>query len=209
MPAQISTVLFDADGVLQYAGPLHARFAQRYGWPEEKVKGFFRYVCYEQVDYNDHDLLTGAADILPALEKALAAWGWTEPVEAFVRDWLAFGAVPDPVAFELVDGLRQAGMVCGLATNQDTLRARYMHEDLGYRERFDLHFYSAMMGCAKPDPVFFDTVLAAVGVAPERVLFIDDREENVAAARGCGLRAEALRPGSRLPHLLAAYDLPV
>lgn len=209
MPAQITTVLFDADGVLQFPGPLHAHFAQRYGWPAEKVDDFFRHVFREQVDYDDHDILTGAADLLPALEKALTAWGWTGPVGAFVRDWLAFGTMPDPGAFALVDRLRRAGLVCGLATNQDALRARYMDRDLGYRERFDHHFYSALMGCAKPDPVYFHTAVATLAVPPARVLFIDDKEDNVTAARECGLRAETLHPGNRLRDLLAAYDLPV
>jgi putative hydrolase of the HAD superfamily len=41
----------------------------------------------------------------------------------------------------------------------------------------------------KPDPRAFEIALAAMGAPPERVLFLDDVAENVAAARGLGLHA--------------------
>jgi FMN phosphatase YigB (HAD superfamily) len=40
---------------------------------------------------------------------------------------------------------------------------------------------------AKPDPRFYRLALA--GIAPERVLFLDDRADNVAAARALGIDA--------------------
>lgn len=205
---RITTVLFDADGVVQSAGRLADHFAQRYGWSPARTVDFFREIFDEQPSGREA-VLAGAVDILPAVRDALPRWGITEPAESFVVDWLREGTVPDPAAFDLVAALRRAGVVCGLATNQDPLRARYMERDLGYRELFDHRFYSAELGCAKPDPAFFEAALATLATPAEQVLFIDDHEPNVLAARGCGLHAELHVPGNSLHDLLASYDLAV
>lgn len=205
---QISTVLFDADGVLQFRGPIHEHFEQTYGWSERTLRDFFAYLVeHERSDVGDG--LTSDVDLTGAMSAALRDWGWAWPPEVFVRDFLRYGLVPDPGALALVANLRAAGVRCGLATNQPRLQGRYMHEDLGYRALFDDHFYSYLMGVAKPDPAFFGTALATLGVPADRVLFIDDREENVAAARACGLQAVVHRPGDRLREQLARYALPV
>lgn len=204
---KISTVLFDADGVLQSAGPLFDHFDRREGWSAERLREFFRYVYVERPDYAGSE--TGLADPVPVFAAALSEWGWTEPVETFLGELLTLGTVPDPDALELVATLREQGVTCGLATNQEAFRARYMHEDLGYRKLFDHHFYSCELGCAKPDPAFFRTAVATVGAEPQQVLFIDDREPNVAAARACGLYAEIHQPGAVLRDTLVAYGLPV
>lgn len=39
---------------------------------------------------------------------------------------------------------------------------------------------------AKPDPRFFDAVVAATGVAPENTLFVEDSVKNIAALRALG-----------------------
>ena len=53
----------------------------------------------------------------------------------------------------------------------------------------DAVYASHDLGVRKPDPAFFERLLAAEDVPPEQVLFVDDRESNVAAARDAGLRA--------------------
>lgn len=202
----ISTVLFDADGVLQFAGPLYEHFEGRYGWSAERLHQFFDHLFRERPDHDGG--LTGEGDLLAVLRVALPEWGWTEPAERFLRDWLTLGAVPDPAALAVVAALRRHGVRCALASNQNPVRARFMDDELGYRERFDERFYSAALGYAKPDPAYFRSVLAVLGTEPDLVLFIDDSEANVDAARGCGLHAELHRPGDRLADTLAAYGLP-
>jgi putative hydrolase of the HAD superfamily len=204
----ISTVLFDADGVLQFAGErFYERFEQRYGWSAERLHDFFHHLFYERPDYDSG--LTGDGDLPAVIGATRADWGWTGPVEEFIRDWFTLGAVPDPEAMALVATLRRHGVRCALASNQNLPRARYMDDELGYRELFDARFYSADIGVAKPEPAYFRTVLAALDTDPDRVLFIDDTEPNVDAARACGLHAEHHRTGDRLRDTLAAYALPV
>ena len=50
-------------------------------------------------------------------------------------------------------------------------------------------YVSHEIGARKPEPAAFHTVVADIGLAPDRVLFFDDSAENVAGARACGLVA--------------------
>ena len=65
-----------------------------------------------------------------------------------------------------------------------------MHEQLGYGDLLDGAFYSYELGLAKPDPAYFAAVADRLGVAPDRLLLIDDNAANVAGARSAGLDAE-------------------
>jgi putative hydrolase of the HAD superfamily len=51
-------------------------------------------------------------------------------------------------------------------------------------------FFSSELRMAKPDPAIYEAVTAKLGVEPTAVLFFDDREVNVEAARAAGWRAE-------------------
>ena len=85
--------------------------------------------------------------------------------------------------------LRQIGVSCYLATNQELHRARHMSETLGFANLFDGEFYSCRLGLAKPDPEYFRAIVGELKIAPNRVLFLDDHEVNVRAARTVGLHA--------------------
>lgn len=56
-------------------------------------------------------------------------------------------------------------------------------------ERMEHVVASCHLGVRKPDPGFFAGLVRVLDRPPGEVLFIDDREQNVEAARGCGLRA--------------------
>jgi epoxide hydrolase-like predicted phosphatase len=58
---------------------------------------------------------------------------------------------------------------------------------------FDQIFISAEMGLAKPDPVIYQKVIAALGQEPSQMVFVDDFIENIEAARTAGLQAVHFR----------------
>jgi putative hydrolase of the HAD superfamily len=64
-----------------------------------------------------------------------------------------------------------------------------MGEVLCYDAVFDHTFYSYQLGFVKPEPNYFEGIMAQLAFAPEEVLFIDDAAKNVAAAQQAGLRA--------------------
>ena len=52
---------------------------------------------------------------------------------------------------------------------------------------FDFVFTSAAAGARKPDRPFYEHVLSSTGIDPHRAIFVDDKLENVSAARELGM----------------------
>jgi putative hydrolase of the HAD superfamily len=180
----ISTVLWDADGVLQRVP--HGREESMRPAVEAlpvDVDGFLAEAVREE-----RPALLGRVRWLDVLPGLLQRWGIPDAYDEVVAVWLS--AEPVPGIHDLVRALRAAGVRCCLATNQDVRRAAYMREELGYDELLDESFYSCEMGVAKPDPAYFATVLDRLGVPADQVLFVDDHTGNVESARSTGLAAE-------------------
>lgn len=53
---------------------------------------------------------------------------------------------------------------------------------------FQVRGFSCRIGHAKPDPAAFRWCLDALAVPADQVVFVDDREENIQAARAIGMR---------------------
>ncbi len=68
--------------------------------------------------------------------------------------------------------------------------AREREEDAyGFQDLCDTIVYSHEVGCLKPDPLIYRIVCERLGVAAGEVLFLDDVDANVDAARALGMRA--------------------
>ncbi len=59
----------------------------------------------------------------------------------------------------------------------------------GLRRYFKIAFSSCYMGLRKPEPAMYRRAIDILGCPPQRILFIDDREENVAGAATAGIKA--------------------
>jgi len=185
----IEAVLFDADGVLQRPGAAgRARLVDLAG-------GVRRLDAFLADVFAAEDLcLDGTRDLRAALAPVLERW------ECAGRHEHVLGALndiePDADVLAHIASLRRRGLPCYLATNQQPHRARHMHVHLGYARLFDGAFYSCDVGAAKPARAYFEAVLRALNLRAERVLFLDDHEENAAAARALGLQGVRFPPGS-------------
>lgn len=100
--------------------------------------------------------------------------------------WFRRDAEVDPTFLGQLEPLRASGVALHLATNQEHERAAFLWKTLGLQDHFAAMHYSADVGWAKPDPGFFITVVARTGYAPADLTLVDDRPENVAAARQAG-----------------------
>jgi len=70
---------------------------------------------------------------------------------------------------------------------------------------FDEIYVSSRIGLRKPDRAAFEWVTAAMGVAPERILFLDDNRQNVAGAEAAGLQAVWIRSEADVVSALARF----
>ena len=59
----------------------------------------------------------------------------------------------------------------------------------GLRQYFKVAFSSCYMGLRKPEPAMYRRAIDILGTPPQRILFIDDRDENVAGGAAAGMRA--------------------
>ncbi|MEU4391092.1 HAD-IA family hydrolase [Kribbella sp. NPDC023855] len=178
----IRHVLFDADGVLQdIPGGWAAAMEPYLG---ERTEEFLRRTWKDELP-----ALAGQDDYLPLLAATLAEYGVVVPVEVVYRDvWHRI--VRSEESFAIVEKLRRNGYGVHLGTNQEQYRGGHMRTTLGYDDLFDVSCYSYDLGVAKPDPAFFTEAARRIAADPASILFIDDRADNVAAARIAGLAAE-------------------
>ena len=74
---------------------------------------------------------------------------------------------------------------------RETNEHRFSH--FGLRNHFDVALSSCFLGLRKPEPAIYRRAVDIVGRNPERILFIDDREANIAAAKTMGMGAILFR----------------
>jgi putative hydrolase of the HAD superfamily len=77
----------------------------------------------------------------------------------------------------------------GALNNEARATNDYRFSKFGLREYFQVAFSSCYVGLRKPDPAIYRRALDILGAPPERVLFIDDRQQNVEGAAMAGMRA--------------------
>jgi putative hydrolase of the HAD superfamily len=182
--SRVTAVLWDADGVLQRVpGGAEESMRPALEGRVEDVDGFL-----EAASQAERPALAGEVSWLDVLPGLLERWGIGDSFDEMVRIWLSIE--PVEATHELLRALRKAGLRCYLATNQAEHRGVHMRDQLGYASVFDGAFYSYEMGVAKPDPAYFRLIVEALGIEPGEMLFLDDRLDNVEAARSVGMRAE-------------------
>ncbi|MCW2918096.1 MAG: HAD-superfamily hydrolase, subfamily variant 3 [Actinomycetia bacterium] len=127
-----------------------------------------------------------------------------ENVEALVAADLASWCDADGRMVTLVTELAEQGRTLGLLSNiiEDLVpRFEARHDD--WLRHFASLTYSCRIGVAKPDPRAFEICAERLGVRPADVVFFDDNEHNVAAARKVGMTAELFVSPTQVRELLA------
>ncbi len=91
----------------------------------------------------------------------------------------------------------------GALNNESRELNDYRFKAFDLRDCFDIALSSCFVGLRKPDPAMYQRAIDIVGRPPERILFIDDRPENVAGARNAGLVALRFTSEAELRQQLA------
>ena len=88
-----------------------------------------------------------------------------------------------------------------LLSNTNAVHFESIFKELPVASRFSSHYLSYGVGLAKPDPKIFTLCMAELKPDSD-VLFIDDSEKNVQAARQAGMVAHHYTTPFRLEHFL-------
>jgi HAD superfamily hydrolase (TIGR01509 family) len=109
--------------------------------------------------------------------------------------WERLGYVDDdlfPDAVPCIEALRARGMLVGVAGNQSGIMEAWARSTLPA----DLVTSSDGLGVRKPDPSFFERLVALSGASANEVAYVGDRADNdVAPALTAGMLAVHLRRG--------------
>ena len=123
------------------------------------------------------DVIYETADQHPDFRDEIRMWHdrWIE---------LAQPAIPHSVA--LLRRLRAKGIPVFALTNFGIGSFDYAETQYPFLGDFDRRYISGHMGVIKPDPEIFRRVEEDCGIAPDRLIFADDRPDNIAVAEARG-----------------------
>ena len=85
--------------------------------------------------------------------------------------------------------LQRAGVRTGILSNIGDSMAAGLVARFPWLSGFDQCIWSYELSTAKPEPAIFLKTAEALHTAPANILFIDDREDNIAAAAALGMQA--------------------
>jgi glucose-1-phosphatase len=74
-----------------------------------------------------------------------------------------------------------------LLSNTDPIHVAHMESTFTFFKYFPVRIYSCVVGSSKPNPVIYQEALRATKVKANEAVYIDDLEENVAAAKALGM----------------------
>lgn len=179
---QPEAVIFDIGNVLTRWQP--EAFYDRVIGPLRRAELFASvdlHAMNEEVDAGGpfRDTIYAWADRHPA---------WAPQIRLWHDRWIELASPRIEGSIALLRRLRQKGVPVFALTNfgQQTYEAARVQLD--FLNDFDRAYVSGRMGVTKPDPRIYAMVEADCGIPPDRLIFTDDRADNITAAARRGWR---------------------
>ncbi|MFT3690532.1 HAD family hydrolase [Paenirhodobacter sp.] len=107
---------------------------------------------------------------------------WRDAILRWHDDWLHMAAPEIPQSVRLLRALRARGVPVFALTNFGVETFALAQEHYPFLREFDRAFVSGHLRIAKPDPAIYERVEAETGLTGARILFTDDRADNIATA---------------------------
>jgi putative hydrolase of the HAD superfamily len=95
----------------------------------------------------------------------------------------------------------------GVLNNEAREPNEFRFRQFGLRKLIEVAFSSCYLGLRKPEAAIYRRALDILGKPPERVLFIDDRAENVAGAAAAGMKTIRFEGADPLRRELQALEV--
>jgi putative hydrolase of the HAD superfamily len=97
--------------------------------------------------------------------------------------------LPDGALGILAEVAASDRCLVGALNNEARETNEYRFDKFGLHKYFKVALSSCYLRLRKPEPAIYRCAVDILGRPPERILFIDDRAENVAGAQGAGIKA--------------------
>lgn len=180
---QVEAVVFDIGNVLIEWNP--ERF---YDATIGKAR---REALFAQVDLHGmNDSIDGGA----LFRETIYDWAdrhpdWSPEIRMWFHNWIDMANPRIEGSITLLRRLRAKGVPVFALTNFGIHSFAYAQTQYDFLGEFDHAYVSGHMGVIKPDPQIYAMVEAHCGLAPQALLFADDRADNIAAATARGWQA--------------------
>ncbi len=181
MTAPVSAVVFDVGRVL-VQWDLRLLFAKLIADPDQLA--WFTTTVVTPEWHFQHDAGRPLAEMVE--ERAAEYPDHADLIRAYAQRFNESIPGPVPGSFELVEALHQRGVPLFAITNFGEELWERFRPTYPIFDRFADIVVSGTEKITKPDPAIYALAVRRFGHAPGEMLFIDDNEANVIAARQCG-----------------------
>ena len=176
----IQAVIFDIGNVLIEWNP--ERF---YDW---QIGRAAREALFAEVDLHGMNDLIDAGGLF---RETIYDWAdqhpdWRPEIRLWYDRWIELASPRIEGSIRLQRALRAKGVPVFALTNFGRHSFQEALPKMDFLQDFDRSYVSGMMGVIKPDPRIFQMVEEDCGIAPDRLLFTDDRADNIATAEARG-----------------------
>ena len=177
---QPQAVIFDIGNVLVTWNP--EAFYDREIGPEARAR------LFAAVDLHEMNLKidAGAPFRATVFDTADRHPEWAEQIRWWHDRWIEIVEPRIEHSIALLRALRRRGVPVFALTNFGADTFDFAQPRIDVLSEFDRLYVSGRMGVVKPDPRIYAMVEDDCGIAPDRLLFADDRPENIEAARARG-----------------------
>ena len=181
---KITTLFFDVGGVVLTNGWDHAT--------REKAAQHFHYDYHASEARHQEvaeELECGRMNLKDYLKKAVFFQKRPFTEDDFIR-FMENQSQPHPSSMEVLERLAKEGKYLLATVNNESMHLNlYRIRTYKLTRYFQAFFSSCFLGVTKPDCEIFQQALHITQRQGQECLFIDDREENAAAAQQCGIQS--------------------
>lgn len=107
---------------------------------------------------------------------------WRDQIRLWYDNWIDMASPVVDQSLHLLRALRARGVPVFALTNFGIHSFAYAETQYAFLGEFNRRYISGHMGVIKPDPRIYEMVEQDCGVTPDRLLFTDDRPDNIEAA---------------------------
>jgi putative hydrolase of the HAD superfamily len=205
MPTNIEAVIFDYGNVLSVSQPASdiKRLERLTGVSGDRFQNLY-WGGREVYDRGMQDGPTFWRMFAKAAGREFSDEQLRELIDADTASWTQLNSV----MVGWLTKLQEAGIRTAILSNMGLDLHRHALEHFEWFQRCDHHSISWTVGSVKPEPAIYMHCLQGLGLAPDKVLFIDDRQENVAAADALGIRGILFEETQTFDEGIRAVGLP-
>lgn len=175
-------VLFDVDGVLVLPPLMFSEiYCRRYGKDLTKLEQFYKSKEFQ-------DSLIGKNDLKDAIGAHQDKWQWDGPVDDLLDQWFEAENYPNKHLLSVLDKLRGNSIKVYIVTAQEKYRSAFLKNKI-FAGKYDGFLASCDIGLPKHSLEFWQEVVDKIGEEPKDIIYFDDKESLVEAAKSVGINA--------------------